>query len=183
MSRPDQGGRIHQGQHRGAAQARLEPRRRPGADRWRRSPSAAGCCTTSTTTAGKQGDDPTRPGFTRMLAEAGEFDVLIMRDLDRFSRKLAIYAAAVDDLLEAGVMLYEFEGDGTGLRQLNLDDEDDRALADVKAVFAQLEKAKTKRRVRQAVQARGPRRPASRRRAVRLRASWTSCWWSSRRRP
>ena len=104
---------------------------------------------------GKQGDDPTRPGFTQMLAEAGEFDVLVMRDLDRFSRKLAIYAAAVDDLLEAGVALYEFEGDGTGLRPLNLDDEDDRALADVKAVFAQLEKAKTKRRVRQAVQARG----------------------------
>ena len=52
-------------------------------------------------------------------------------------------------------MLYEFEGDGgTGLRRLNLADEDDRALADVKQVFAQLEKAKTKRRVRQAVQAR-----------------------------
>ena len=104
---------------------------------------------------GLQGDDPTRPGFTRMLAEADEFDVLIMRDLDRFSRRLAIYAAAVDDLLEAGVALYEFEGDGgTGLRPLNLDDEDDRALADIKAVFAQLEKAKTKRRVRQSVQAR-----------------------------
>ena len=102
---------------------------------------------------GKQGDDPTRPGFLRMLAEVDDFDVLILRAVDRFSRRLAIYASAVDDLIEAGVTLYEFEGDGTGLKKLDLTDED-RALADIKAVFAQLEKAKTKRRVRQAVRAR-----------------------------
>jgi site-specific DNA recombinase len=104
---------------------------------------------------GLQGDDPNRPEFNRMLAEIDTFDVLIMRDLDRFSRKLAIYAAAVDELVEAGITLYEFDGDeGTKLRQLRLENEDDRALADVKAVFAQLEKAKIKRRVRQAMGAR-----------------------------
>jgi recombinase len=52
------------------------------------------------------------------------------------------------------VTLYEFSGDGTGLKLLDLDDEDDRALADIKAVFAQLEKAKIKRRVRRAAGAR-----------------------------
>ena len=103
-----------------------------------------------------------------MLAEAGEFDVLIMRDLDRFSRKLAIYASAVDDLLEAGVMLYEFEGDGTGLRQLNLADEDDRALADVKAVFAQLGEGEDQASGPPVGPGQRPRRPASRRGAVRL---------------
>ena len=102
---------------------------------------------------GRQGDDPNRAGFLQMLSEVDEFDVLIMRDLDRFSRKLAIYASAVDDLVDAGVVLYEFAGDA-GLKRLNLDDEDDRALADVKAVFAQLEKAKIRRRVRQGVRAR-----------------------------
>jgi site-specific DNA recombinase len=115
---------------------------------------------------GRQGDDPDRPGFLAMLAEVDAFDVLIVRDLDRFSRNLAIYASAVDTLLDADVTLYEFSGDGSGLRQLDLSDEDDRALADVKAVFAQLEKAKIKRRVRQAKEARakgglhsGGRRP------------------------
>ena len=103
---------------------------------------------------GQQGDDPDRPGFFQMLAEVDQFDVLIIRDLDRFSRKLAIYASAVDDLVAAGVTLYEFAGDGTGIKRLDLNDEDDRALADVKAVFAQLEKAKIKRRVRQAKDAR-----------------------------
>ena len=89
-----------------------------------------------------------------MLAEADQFDVLLIRDLDRFSRSLAIYASAVDDLVAAGVTLYEFYGDGTGIRKLDLDNEDGRALADIKAVFAQMEKAKTKRRVRQAKGAR-----------------------------
>jgi site-specific DNA recombinase len=100
---------------------------------------------------GKQGDDPNREDFLRMLAEADEYDVLIMRDLDRFSRRLAIYAMAVDELVAADVTIYEFAGDeGTGIRKLDLENEDDRALADVKAVFAQLEKAKIKRRVRRA---------------------------------
>ena len=104
---------------------------------------------------GRQGDDPDRPGFLQMLSEVDQFDVLLVRDLDRFSRKLAIYAAAVDDLVEAGVALYEFAGDeGSGIKLLDLTDEDDRALADIKAVFAQLEKAKIKRRVRQGVNAR-----------------------------
>jgi DNA invertase Pin-like site-specific DNA recombinase len=89
-----------------------------------------------------------------MLAEVDQIDVLIVRDLDRFSRRLAIYATAVDTLIEANVVLYEFVGDGTGIRQLDLTDGDDRALADVKAVFAQMENAKIKRRVRQAKQAR-----------------------------
>src|SRR6516162_5999188 len=61
---------------------------------------------------GRQGDDPDRPAFNQMLADVDDFDVLIIRDLDRFSRKLAIYAAAVDDLTLAGVTLYEFAGDG-----------------------------------------------------------------------
>ncbi len=102
----------------------------------------------------RQGDDPDREDFLRMLAEADQFDVLLIRDLDRFSRSLAIYASAVDDLVAAGVTLYEFYGDGTGIRKLDLDNEDGRALADIKAVFAQMEKAKTKRRVRQAKGAR-----------------------------
>jgi site-specific DNA recombinase len=103
---------------------------------------------------GRQGDDPDRPAFNQMLADVDDFDVLIIRDLDRFSRKLAIYAAAVDDLTLAGITLYEFAGDGVGIKHIDLDDEDDRALADVKAVFAQLEKAKIKRRVKQAKSAR-----------------------------
>ena len=62
---------------------------------------------------GWQGDDPDRPGFKQMLidATAGEFEVLIIRDLDRFARNLAIYAVAVDELVDAGVALYEFDGD------------------------------------------------------------------------
>jgi site-specific DNA recombinase len=103
---------------------------------------------------GRQGDDPDRPFFLQMLDEVDRFDVLIVRDLDRFSRKLAIYATAVDTLIDAGVKLYEFDGDDLGLRLLDLSDEDDRALADIKAVFAQMEKGKIKRRVRQAMTAR-----------------------------
>jgi site-specific DNA recombinase len=102
---------------------------------------------------GRQGDDRDRPEFNRMLAEVDRYDVLIMRDLDRFSRKLSIYALAVDDLQEAGVTLYEFEGE-QGLRDLRLDDENDRLLADIKAAVAQNEKAKIKRRVKQAKTAR-----------------------------
>ncbi len=83
-----------------------------------------------------------------------QFDLLIVRNLDRFSRKLAIYAAAADELVSAKVALYEFEGDGTGIRLLDLTDADSRAMADMKQVFAQLEKAQLKRRVRQAKQAR-----------------------------
>jgi DNA invertase Pin-like site-specific DNA recombinase len=102
---------------------------------------------------GRQGDDPDRPGFNRMLAEADSFDVLIVRHVDRFSRSLAIYAVAVDELLAADVALYEFQG-AEGLKQLDLADDDDRTLADMKAVLAASEKRKIKRRVRQAKTAR-----------------------------
>lgn len=98
---------------------------------------------------GRQGDDPNRPGFLQMLSEADQFDVLIVRDLDRFSRSLAIYSAAADELVKAGVTLYEFAGEGTGIRKLDLANPDERAMADMKQVFAALEKAQLKRRLRQ----------------------------------
>ena len=104
---------------------------------------------------GRQGDDPERPAFNRMLADVDQFDVLLLRDLDRFSRKLAIYATATDALVDSDVTLYEFAGDeGTGIRKLDLSDDDDRTLADMKAVLAASEKRKIKKRVRQAKSAR-----------------------------
>ena len=75
----------------------MEPRRRPGADRAHRSPTRGWTRHDIYDDGGRQGDDPDRPGFLQMLSEVDQFDVLIIRDLDRFSRKLAIYASAVDD--------------------------------------------------------------------------------------
>ena len=39
----------------------------------------------------RQGDDPDSAGLPRMLAEVDQFDVLIIRDLDRFCRSLLLY--------------------------------------------------------------------------------------------
>lgn len=104
---------------------------------------------------GRQGDDPTRPDYLRMLAEVDDYDVIVMRDLDRLGRKTALSAVAYDAFKDANVLVHEFYGDeGTGTRITDLDNEDDRALADIKAAFAQLEKAKIKKRVRQAKAAR-----------------------------
>lgn len=115
---------------------------------------------------GLQGDDAERPGLVQMLAEVDQFDVLIIRDLDRLSRNLLIYATATQAFKDAGITVYEFAGDGTGLKALELDSPDGEALAAIKAVFAQMEKAKIKGRVRQAKDARakagghaGGRRP------------------------
>jgi hypothetical protein len=70
-------------------------------------------------------------------------------------------------VIDAGVTLYEFAEDGTGLKLLDLNDVDDRALGDIKAVFAALEKAKPRRRVKRAVRARAK----SRRVTAALRAA------------
>jgi site-specific DNA recombinase len=116
---------------------------------------------------GRQGEDPTRPGFLRMLAEVEDYDIIIMRDLDRLGRATVLSALAFDTWKASNVLIHEFSGDeGTATRKIDVKNEDDRALAEIKSVFAQLEKAKIKRRVRQAKAARaragmhpGGRRP------------------------
>jgi DNA invertase Pin-like site-specific DNA recombinase len=59
---------------------------------------------------GRQGDDLERPGLQALLAavEAGDLDVLILRDLDRLSRDRYIYALAVRAFEATGLAVYEF---------------------------------------------------------------------------
>jgi hypothetical protein len=52
---------------------------------------------------GLRGDNPDRPGLRAMLDSLGQFDVLVMRSLDRLSRDLFIYAQVRNALRDAGV--------------------------------------------------------------------------------
>ncbi|HEY4897086.1 MAG TPA: recombinase family protein, partial [Solirubrobacteraceae bacterium] len=92
---------------------------------------------------GLQGDDPNRPGLQRLLGSLGEFDVVIMRSLDRLSRDLLIYATVRNALRDAGVQVWSFEG------PMAFD-----LTTNIRAVIAEEEKAQIGRRVKQSMQAR-----------------------------
>lgn len=95
---------------------------------------------------GLQGDDPDRPGFNAMLAAAaaGEFDVLVLRSLDRLSRDMELFMRARNVLGKAKVAVYDFDG----LRKL------DTLESGIKALIAEEEKRQIGKRVHQMKEAR-----------------------------
>jgi site-specific DNA recombinase len=59
---------------------------------------------------GKQGDDPDRDGYNAMLADAGGFDVIVMRDLSRLARDPIIHHTAARLFVKADVRVWTFNG-------------------------------------------------------------------------
>jgi site-specific DNA recombinase len=97
---------------------------------------------------GLQGDDPTRPELLRLLDSLDQFDVVVMRSLDRLSRDLGIYSLAVKALKAAGVGVECFTG------PVDLDTPQGALHADMLTVFGKFEKAQIGQRVKQAMRAR-----------------------------
>ena len=97
---------------------------------------------------GRQGDDPDRPGFNRMLDTLDQVDVIVMRSLDRLSRDTFLYALATRAIRAAGVKVHTF----TGL--VDLDSPEGELSSNVLAAIHRFEKRQISVRVRQAKQAR-----------------------------
>jgi site-specific DNA recombinase len=98
--------------------------------------------------AGRQGDDPDRPGFNAMIAELDRFDVIVLRSLDRLSRDTFLYALATRAIRAAHVEVHTFNG------PVDLDTPEGELASNVLAAIARFEKRQIGVRVKQAVRAR-----------------------------
>jgi site-specific DNA recombinase len=93
--------------------------------------------------AALQGDDPSRPGLLKLLAELHRYDVLIMRQQDRISRDPVIWGTVAAACQKAGVRVHTFTG------PIDLDTPQGRFFADMMAAVAKLEKGQIAQRVAQ----------------------------------
>jgi site-specific DNA recombinase len=91
---------------------------------------------------GVSGASLDRPGLNRIrdLAQAGEFDFLVVYDLDRLSRKVVHQMLIEEELARAGVSIHYVLGDYR-------DDDEGRLQKQIRAAIAEYERAKMAERV------------------------------------
>jgi site-specific DNA recombinase len=97
---------------------------------------------------GLQGDDPDRPGLLAMLSRLDEFDVIILRSLDRLSRDTYLFALATRAIRAAGVQVSDFD------RMIDLDTPEGELATNVLAAIHRFEKRQIGVRVKQALDGR-----------------------------
>jgi site-specific DNA recombinase len=96
-----------------------------------------------------QGDDPDRPELLRMIDSLDRFDVVVLRDLDRLSRKPMIHELACDAFRRAGVKLVSYL---TG--PIDIETPQGDFTSGLFALIGKYEKRQTGERVKLAMQAR-----------------------------
>jgi site-specific DNA recombinase len=96
-----------------------------------------------------QGDDPNRPQLLAMLGALDEFDVVILRSIERLSRDPMIHGLATNAFRSAGVRLESFI---TG--PIDIETPQGEFTSNLFAAIGKFEKRLTGQRVKQAMQAR-----------------------------